>query len=149
MMATLREGDLYVYQTPDGGEIKNVLGEPVMDGGLENAVYLSLFASETGGHWMNEYLSEDEKIECRFYSYVKGAPKTASTMTRAEDLALLDLAWMIRVQLADEINATITSADAMTATILVEVKKNGTVVLSTQYNVNWSYQQQDPASGRI
>ena len=148
-MATLRDGDIYVYQTPDGGEIKNVLGEPVMDGGLENAVYLSLFACETDGHWMNEYLDEDEKIECRFYSYIKGAPKTASTMTRAEDLALLDLAWMKKAQLADEINVTVESVNVQAVTILVEVKKNGTNVLSTQFNVNWTYQQQDPASGRI
>ena len=149
MMATLREGDLYIYQTPDGGDIKNTLGEPVMDGGLESAVYLSLFLSESSAHWMNEYFSDDEKIECRFAAYIKGAPKTASTITRAEELAGLDLAWMTRAKIADEIDVTITSTDAKTAALMVEIRKNGTTILQTQYSVNWSHQQQDPASGRL
>jgi len=43
------DGDVRVQHTEDGGDIESVAGQLRMDGGLETAVYISLFTAR--GWW--------------------------------------------------------------------------------------------------
>lgn len=138
-MANMREGDIKLYQTNDGGEILVALGEPEMEGGLFTSVFISLFESDNTDYWMNEWLPEEEKITGYFYSFIKGVPKTPSNMVKAADYAKMDLDWMIKNNVADEINVDIESKDVKSISLFVEIIKNGLTILNSKYDVNWSY----------
>jgi phage gp46-like protein len=135
----IREGDIKLYQTSDGGEINITFGEPEMEGGLFTSVFISLFESDATDVWINEYLQEDEKVEGRFYSFIKGVPKTISNIQKASEFAKMDLAWMIKNKTADEINVDIQSKDIKSITLNIEIIKNGLIILETKFDINWSY----------
>jgi phage gp46-like protein len=135
-----REGDLKLYQTADGAEITCTFGEPEMEAGLFTSVFISLFESDNTDNWLNEYLQEDEKIEGQFYSFIKGAPKTISNINKAIEYVKQDLDWMIRNKSADEINVDITSTDVKSILLEIEIVKDGSVILDSNFNINWMYQ---------
>jgi len=148
-MSILRQGDIYIYLTEDGAEISVINGEPVMDGGFESAVLISLFANENKDHWMNEYMSENEKMKGNFYSFIKNTAKTLTTMRKAEELAKLDLQWLIDTGAADDVQITIISESPVRINMEVNILANGNTIFNRIYGVNWLYQKNDPASGRI
>lgn len=138
-MANMREGDIKLYQTNDGGEILVTLGEPEMEGGLFTSIFISLFESDNTDYWMNEWLPEEEKITGYFYSFIKGVPKTPSNMVKAADYAKLDLDWMIKNNIADEINVDIQSNDVKSISLSVEIIKNKLNILNSKFEINWGY----------
>jgi phage gp46-like protein len=148
-MSILRQGDIYIYLTEDGAEISVINGEPVMDGGFESAVLISLFANENKDHWMNEYMSEDEKMKGNFYSFIKNTAKTLTTMRKAEELAKLDLQWFIDIKAADDIQVTINSESPIRINMEINILADGNTIFNRTYGVNWIYMMTDPASGRI
>ncbi|MBP7735959.1 MAG: phage GP46 family protein [Spirochaetes bacterium] len=147
-MSELRQGDLYVYDTADGGEITVRNGEPVMDGGLENAVYLSLFGHADDLLWMNEYFEESEKMSGEFNKFVSGSVLTAGSVMQAEEVAKKALKWMIEAEICDTIEASVTVTGKSQSRITIELLKDETVLVSSNYEINWMYQKNDPASGR-
>lgn len=148
-MSQLRQGDLYLFQTLDGGNIEIVNGEPVMDGGFESATYLSLFGADSSTHWMNEYQSESEKMTGQFYNFIKSNPKTVLNINKAQELAKLDLQWFINDGIADTINAEITSSSVNRIELVVEILLNGETISSNEYKINWDYMRNDLASERV
>jgi len=148
-MSKLRQGDLYLNDTPDGAEIINTNGEPVMDAGLETAVYISIYGEEGDPGWMTEYQGESEKLKCKFYNFIKGNNKTISNIRKGELLLLDDLSWFKKDGIADKINISIVSTDRNKILIKVEMLADGETIFKNNYNLNWFYQKNLPASGRI
>lgn len=149
-MSQLREGDLYLYQTPDGGEISVKNGEPVMDGGFQTAMYLSLFGNTTGREWWgNEYLTESEKLKGEFYSFINGSPKSVANILQAEELAKKDLNWFLTEKIADEINVNITSEDQDRISLSVEILANGVIIDKNIFKINWGLEKESPADLRV
>jgi phage gp46-like protein len=144
-----RQGDIYLYESEDGGEITVRNGEPVMDAGMETAAYLSLFSNEDEDHWINEYAKEDEKIESQFYAFIRGNPKTVTNMNKAKDLLRKDFDWMLRVGLADRIETDIESVSIIHVLLKVKILKDEQTINESVFKLNWRAQQLDPASGRI
>jgi len=145
----IRQGDLYLYNTDDGGAIEIKSGEPVMDPGLETATFLSLFSNGSEDHWMNEYLTGAMGVGCKFYPYVSGNAKTASTIRKARNYCLSDLAWMKKEGLADEIEVEVISQDARRIELTVDIKKDKNTLVESKYEINWESQANNPASGRV
>ncbi len=139
MITNKYEGDIKLYQTSDGAEITCTFGEPEMEGGLFTSVFIALFESDTADSWLNEYLPESEKIEGRFYSFIKGQSKTMSNMNKAIEFAKLDLDFMIKNKIADEINVDIQSKDSKSILLNIEIIKNKLIILESKFDVNWSY----------
>ena len=100
-MSKLRQGDVLLFSTGDGGNIEIINGEPTMDGGFESAVYMSLFQSDGKPHWMEEYQEENEKTRSEFHNFIKGNLKTVGNLNRAVVLAEKDLDWFITSGIAD------------------------------------------------
>lgn len=148
-MSQLRQGDIALHHTEDDGEITIINGEPVMDGGFETAGYLSIFGSDGNPHWMQEYQTESEKIFSKCYNFIKGNPKTASNINKAEDLAKQDLQWFIKDGIADTINVSITSNSRSDITLEYEILLNGETIDSNKFKINWGYQQDYPAHERV
>ena len=148
-MSQLRQGDLFLFQTNDGGEISVKNGEPVMDGGLQSAMFLSLFGHDDSDLWMNEYLDEIEQLKSEFYPFIKGAPKSVQNILKAEELAKKDLQWFIDTDIADEINVDIQSTDVKKITMNVEILADGEVIAENEFQINWGFEKESPADKRV
>jgi len=113
--------DVYLFHTPDGGNIEIVNGAITMEAGIVTAAYLSLF----GGNERDSGLPRDERLQWwgnldepdadnRYRSQtqyaLKSLPATPSNLLRLEDAMRNDLAWMTR-HFANQINATATLQD--------------------------------------
>jgi len=141
-MSALRQGDISLYATKDGGEIKVFNGEPVMDGGFRNAVYLSLFGHDTNlPLWMSEYMKKSEVLGGKFYTFMKGNAKSANNILKAEGLALQDLQWFLDDSVADKINVEIFSVDIIDIILKIEILANGETIFENKYQINWSLQE--------
>jgi phage gp46-like protein len=148
-MSKLRQGDILLLQTDDGGNIKIVNGEPEMDGGLESATYMSLFQSDGKAHWMEEYQTEDEKTGSQFYNFIIGNQKTVSNINRAITFIELDLAWMINQGLADEFDFDYEDINVNRSKFSISIKKDGSTISGAEFEINWGFQKENPGSGRI
>lgn len=148
-MSKLREGDIAIFNTDSGGNIQVINGEPVMDGGFESAVYITLFGNNGDNLWMNEYFTEDEKIESAFMGFMEASPITLSNINRAQELALSDLQWFINVGIADTITVVIDAVTKNRVDVTITILTNGEELFKNIYEVNWGFQENDSATGRI
>jgi len=146
---TLRQGDLLLYQTVDGGEISVKNGEPVMDGGFQTAMYMSIAAQDNTPTWMNEYLTGAQQLKSEFLPFLKGAPKTSQNILKAEELAKKDLQWFIDTGKADEVNVNIISVDANRISVTIQILKDGETIDENEFKINWGFEKDDPANLRI
>ena len=148
-MSKLREGDIAIFNTDSGGNIQVINGEPVMDGGFESAVYITLFGNNGDNLWMNEYFTEDEKIESAFMGFMEASPITLSNINRAQELALSDLQWFINVGIADTITVVIDAVTKNRVDVTITILTNVEELFKNIYEVNWGFQENDSATGRI
>jgi len=129
---TAQQGDISLFQTPDGGDITVDSGIVIMGGGLNTAVYLSLFGgnedddgrpNNSANWWGNigeenpsrEYHSETQNL-------LQGLPATTGNLKRLQDAAVRDLAWMLNDSAASYINvvASIPGVNKIKLTIDIE-----------------------------
>jgi phage gp46-like protein len=145
------KGDLYLYNTTDGGEISNKNGSAVLTQDFETACYLSLFGhiGEASTYWGNEYLPEEKKLSGQFMNYVSNNPKTSNTIGQAEEYALLDLQWFIDDKICSDIEISIASTDINRIDMYVIFLQDGNIVFQTSYATNWDAMKNNPASKRI
>ena len=147
-MSDIFEGDVFLFDTVDGGEISVVNGLVIADKKFSTAAYLSLFGGNVadGGRvdnnktwWGNRFAetSEKEKIVSRFQALIKSLPLTTKNIFLAEQAAKEDLAWMIDEGIADEIVTNIKVVDRFRCELEVIIKKNGELIEKSSYKVNW------------
>jgi phage gp46-like protein len=118
--------DVYLYQTndDDGGNITLTNGVIEMNGGLETAVYLSLFGgNDDDTEWwgnidepdINKHqISETQKL-------IEALPLTSANLKRVEDAIKRDLNWMIAINAATglEVSASIPGLNSIQIDITV------------------------------
>jgi len=114
-MASQQQGDVRLFQTNDGGEIQVEGGTVAMDGGLETAVYLSLFGGNEGDDGRPDNLATwwgnvDEELPERQYrsetqNLLRALPATSGNLRRIEDAVNRDLAWLIELNVASLLSA--------------------------------------------
>ena len=148
-MSQLREGDIFIFNTNPGGTIQVINGEPLMDGGFESAVYLSLFGNDNSPWWANEYLEESQQLDGAFIGFISGSPKSIDNLNRARQFALNDLQWFKDEGIADTIDVSVVSLDRQRIELTAELFANGELILQNTFEVNWGLQLNDPASERI
>lgn len=148
-MSKLRQGDILLFSTPDGGEIQVINGEPDMDGGFESAVYISIFGGDGESHWIEEYQKENEKFKCEFYNFIKGNIKSINNLNKGIKFLERDLAWIKSDTIADKINISIDDLDTKRIRVNVEILANGKKLFENKYIINWGYQKDFPGNERI
>lgn len=113
----IQQGDVVLFQTGDGGNIKSINGLITMSGGLQTATYLSLFGGnqydiENQGvetltfkeWWGNIGEVEENQYKSETQNIIDGMPPSSANLKRLEESAKTDLNWMIDTNLASEIN---------------------------------------------
>ena len=116
--------DILLFQTPDGGDINVMNGIVELDGGMQTAVYLSLFGG-AADWWGNVGVTEAyRKYTAETGAIVSGQPWTVRTMLLIEDSAMRDLAWLTAGGYASTISVSVSSPEL--GTLLIEVEIDGT-----------------------
>jgi phage gp46-like protein len=141
------EGDLLLYDTPDGGEVALESGLFVSDKQFSTAVYLSLFGGneedpgkvKNNQEWWGNLLdvSESEKLKSRFQYIVSGLPMTVKNIKEAETAAQLDLQWFISEKIADEIYIYGQATGKNRFNLTVEIMKDTRSIFKNVYSLQW------------
>jgi len=131
------EGDVKLIQTDDGGDIEFVAGQPVMDQGLETAVYISLFS---GGWWGNAISEQNEKLNSELEELYN---RNLSNQTRldTEEYVRKALEWMIRLGIAKriDVSASLPIPGWLGLEITI-IEPNGSEQ-NLRYSINWAKQR--------
>ena len=94
------EGDVFLFQTLDDGDIKAQDGIVEMSGGLRTAAYLSLFGGEPD--WWFNLLEPDPEVRltARTQTAIDTLVPVPANLARIQQAAEADLAWMISRKVA-------------------------------------------------
>lgn len=135
------EGDVYLFNTNDGGEISIENGQPLIDGGLENAAYISLFSNFNW--WGNDIASDDEQLDSQFETILD---RTLSNQTRLDaiEFAKQALQWMIDIKVAREINIEATIPRVEVLAIDIKITQPDFTIIETKYEINWKNELSNP-----
>lgn len=141
-----QQGDVLLYQTNDGGEINVVGGVIEMSGGLETALYLSMFGGneDCSGRetcpftwWANrdeidpalKYVSETQFL-------LKELPATTGNLGRIEEAVKRDTKWLIDKKAASSITILVTIPAINSIKITVDIEAQG-LQSSFDFVENW------------
>ena len=143
------QGDPRLFLTERGATIKFIGGQPVMDGGWENYVLISLF---TRPGWVGNVLFDkpSQRIGSDFEETAEQAI-TIDSLADLEESGKRALADMIADGLAEkvEVIASNPSGDIRNVRILITPPgKDVEELLLTKHGLNWLVQANDPAHKR-
>ena len=134
-MSFRQQGDVVLYQSLDDGEIEIVDGIVTMDGGLQTAVYLSLFGGndddaagfDTRLSWWGNIQENDESKKIRSLTQynLKALPATTFNMLIIKDSVLRDLAWMTEIGAATEVDCEVSIPAINKVQINVKINAEG------------------------
>jgi len=144
-----RQGDLGLFQTLDGGDLRVVNGEPVMDQGLEAAVYLSLEGAGATDWWANEYYPQAQQIVSRFAKFRQSRSLTSGVITISEDLIKQDLTWLVSEKVASKVDVSMVAVSRNRVEITVVVEIDGKAFKLSPFQLNWQAQESYPLNQRI
>lgn len=156
-LVTLYEGDPRLFlDDGDGSYLQFNGGQPVMDSGLENIVFISYFTRlepvESPLGWWGNYLHDDTAVHIgsRFEAAME-LPVTLSNLDVGRIEAENALAHMITSGLAAEIIVEVSNPRANVRQVITKIRRPDQSLqelLLTKNGVNWIYQATDPAHGR-
>jgi phage gp46-like protein len=149
-MIEISEGDLALFNNLTHGEICVENGQPVMDQGLETAVFISLFSGAKNQFWGNNLnVDEDFNYGGEFEKLAEQLIPTVENAERLHQAILNDLKWMKTKGIAVniEVNSFIEDEKTILFTVLIERPDN--LVQEFKFSNNWSGQFLNPASERI
>lgn len=129
-----QQGDVRLFQTNDGGEINVVNGLIEMSGGLETAVYLSLFGGneddpgedDKSKMWWGNFTETDSKFfyRSRAQFLLATIPAITGNLRRIESAIEEDLNWMRENGVVDSLNFSVSLTAPKRIEIIIEI--NGT-----------------------
>lgn len=148
-MTDIFSGDPKIYLTENGADMQFQGGQPTMDGGLENAVLISLFSDV----WFANVLFNDpaQYIGSKFETSTKQAI-TRSSLIDMQNAVEKDLQWMIDTRLATTVTARVTNPRHHQINLVVFITPPGSdieQILLTKHGLNWINQGQDSAEERF
>lgn len=132
--------DIYLQPTEDGGQLNIINGKPEMTGGIETAVYLSLFTGPWWGNAISE--SESQEYNSTIPEIINSGVVTNSVRLKIIEAAEEALQWMITDGVAERIEADAeikTGGQIYLSVTIYEPQKTTPVQVS--YGLNWEAQE--------
>jgi len=149
-MASIFEGDPRIWIDENGAEIVFRGGQPIMDGGLENAALISLFTRRGwAGNVLFDVVSEQVGSD---FEKAHEQPIVLQTLNDVRVAAQNALQWMIDERIASSVDITVSNPSSYrisTRIIIYPPGSSPTEILLTKFGNNWVVQSTDPASGRL
>ena len=142
------EGDVFLTETPDGGDIVLENGCIKACKDFSTAVYLSLFGGNKDDAgtvknrrtwWANtlKETPENERMVSRFQAVITGLPLSVTNIRKAETAAALDLDWLKTEGVADEIVADGKTKGRNTFVLKIEIKNTGKSLYEKEFALLW------------
>jgi phage gp46-like protein len=130
------EGDVKLSISPEDGGIQYLNGNPVMTGGIDNAVLISLY---TNPNWWGNLTrtKESEKLGSEYEEATKGVI-TAGKLERIQDKARFDLQWMINEGISEDNQAVSSNPEADRIETAITVTRPA--LGAETHEVNWDRQ---------
>jgi phage gp46-like protein len=149
-MSRRYEGDPKMTLDEEGSALTFRGGQPVMDGGIENAIFISLF---TKPGWSGNFLIQDpnKQVGSNFENTLEQSI-TVSSLNEMRDGAEKALKWMVDSGLTSRVTAAVTnpSSNRVQVVILVEYPgKDLDAFLALKNSQNWIIQKIDPANLKV
>lgn len=142
----MQQGDVLLYEDLDGGEINVEDGLVEMSGGLETAVYLSLFGGNQGddgtaGNRLNYWGNLGETQPERMYrSETQAALDTSApipaNLIKIQDAAKRDLAWLVDTGAATSVTVVVSMPGPKKVKLSIAIDGDSSV----EYVENWGAQ---------
>lgn len=138
--------DVFLFQTPDNGDIEVIDGRVTLSAGLDTASYLSLFGGNLADdgsqnnqfNWWGNLSEPDPSFHYRseLQHLVGTIPATSGNLKRLADAAARDLKWLTDVGAAEKIETTATLTGLNCVSLKVEIRESG----GGDFEENWSLQ---------
>ena len=134
----MQQGDVLLTNTLDGGEITVENGIVAMDGGLETAVYISIFGG-SASPWWGDYLETESvyKLTSETEKLKNGLPLTSDNLKRIEEAVLLDIDWLKKEKIVSNLGVSAFIVDINRIQLDVTMEAFGDIE-SFQYTENWT-----------
>lgn len=121
--------DVYLYQTPDDGEISIENGTVELQESPSSAAYISLFGGNVNGSaWWG-----DEGMVSATQEFIDKYSPTSGNLRKLEDAVKSDLAWMRQEPYGWDVDASASMESVNRVNIVTTI--NGTVY---QYSQEWT-----------
>lgn len=138
-MSMSQNGDVKLTHTSEGGDVEITSGLIEMSGGLETAVYISMFGgNEDDTTWWGN-LDETEasrKLESETQKLLKALPLTTGNMLRVEEAVLRDIKWLTEGGIASSITVEVRLPDLNVLQIDISISAYGEET-DFQFVENW------------
>jgi hypothetical protein len=138
-------GSPFLTEGEIGGNIQYKDGQPVMDAGLESAIYISLFSNDW---WGNTIITDEhEKLETGLDEIINRNNVTTDLGTAIINRARNLLNWMIVVKLADKIDFDIYLEISKIELKIIVYKQD--MKTEFKFRINWINQINNPAMNNL
>ena len=136
-MNEIKEGDVKLVPTIDGGELSFEGGQPVMEQGLESAVYISLFSTD---FWGNMVSDSGEKLNSGIMQIMNRRSLNNSARLDIQESAKNALSWITSENIASavSIETYMRTLSILEMTVIIE-KPGG--AQQFKYEINWDKQE--------
>lgn len=135
------EGNVALFNTSDGGEILIVGGLVDSGGGLEAAVFLSLFGNNNDGEWWGN-LSQDDparQYPGETQKLIDGLPARPSNLLRIQDAVTRDLEPLIEAGVFKTVDPEALLVGPKRLRLRVTIDGDTTL----EYELNWEADRAD------
>ena len=142
----VQQGDVYLFQSNDEGEINVEGGIVEMRSSLETSAYVSLFggnedddgSQDNTQNWWGNVIEDDPAFQyrSRLQNLLRSIPSIPANLRRLENAALLDLQWFIDKRIASELNVVATLVDVEKVRIDIEINAFGDES-TLEFTENW------------
>jgi phage gp46-like protein len=148
-MSSEFQGDVLLYDTPDGGNIDLTDDNLVVnDTGFNTAIYLCLEggnkldngteATKKHQYWGN--LLEDDPqymLTSRMQYIIEGYPATPNNLNRVKEAAKQDLKIFLDLKIVDNLEITATMPNRNRLNLEIEGYKDKKLLFNSKYEKNW------------
>lgn len=142
----MQQGDVLLFQTNDGGNISVETGIVEMSGGLETAIYLSLFGGNEDDdgrvnnvfNWWGNITETDVNKHYRSetQNLLQSIPAITSNLRRIEDAVKRDVAWLMQNKIASSFDVVVRLIELNKISIKVSIQAVG-VESDFEFVENW------------
>jgi len=130
-----QQGDVLLFQTNDGGDVRVSGGLAEMSGGLETAAYLSLFGGNEGDNgqpgnpqtWWGNVNEPDPQRQYRSETQhlLRSLAAVPANLRRLEQAAVRDLGWMVGTGVATKISSAASMPGLNRVRIIATINAGG------------------------
>jgi len=129
-----QQGDVFLFQTIDDGNIEIIDGLVTMSGGLETSAYLSLFGGnedddgtmETAFSWWgNVDVQEVRQYRSETQHLLDHLAPTSGNLIRIEDAARRDLAWFLSERVASSVTVSASIPELNRVRLVIDIEAVG------------------------